>query len=67
MRKVHYLRSGLYGLYENLMTYCGAAGRYVRDCYIQHYATGARYDYTNDWDKVTCKSCLLERERENAT
>lgn len=56
-RKVHFLRPGLYGLFENLMTVCGAAGQYLRDAAIIHYRTDCRYDYTNDWNKVPCKTC----------
>lgn len=61
MAKVHYLKPGLFGPFENLSTYCGAVGHYVRDAYIRHYRTLARFDYTNDWKKVTCKSCLKEK------
>lgn len=57
-RKVHFLRLGLYGLFQHLMTYCDMSGDYVRDCWIAHYRTGARFDYTNDRNKVTCLTCL---------
>lgn len=57
--KVHYLRPGFYGLLEHLATYCWARGQYLRDAIITSYRTGAKYPYTNDLNKVTCKSCLL--------
>lgn len=63
-RKVHFLHQGTVGLYEHFMTYCGAAGDYAHDAKIRHYLTGALYLYTNDWSKVTCKSCKIENERQ---
>jgi hypothetical protein len=62
--KLHFLRAGLYGFYENFMTYCGVAGNYSHDVKIRHYRTGVLYNYTNDRKRVTCKTCLKMMERE---
>ena len=58
MRKVHFLRPGRCGLFENFRTYCDASVNYVRDASMRHVRTGARFDYTNDKTRVTCKTCL---------
>lgn len=55
--KVHFLRPGLYGLFENFMTFCDRPVRYVRDCYTRGVRDGARFDYTNKPHRVTCLTC----------
>lgn len=61
-RKVHMLLPYRVGLFQHLSTYCSQAGNYIRDGFIRHYRTGARFDYTNYPDRITCKSCLAAYE-----
>lgn len=62
MAKLHTLRPGVYGLFENEMTFCGMAGSIITldgKNVLWHHMTGARYEI-EDKELQSCKVCARE-------